>query len=254
MFFVLSKILQYLVSPLLWVIALLVFSLLSKKQVRKRNALRLALGLLLFFTNPFLINEIWLAWEPEAVLMRDVASYDAAVVLTGVTRGDREPHDRTHYAEGSERILDAIQLYKMGKVKKIIISGGSGSLLEVANSEAHDLRRTALFAGIPAQDILLEEKSRNTRENAQYTKELLQKSPELDRLLLITSAFHMRRAMGCFEKAGVAVEPFPVDFYTHDPSFAVNDLLIPSLDAFKKWDHIMHEWLGYSMYKLLGYS
>ncbi|WP_066838629.1 YdcF family protein [Rufibacter ruber] len=254
MFFVLSKTLQYLVMPLLWIVALLGFGLISKKQARNRKALWLAVAALLFFTNPFLINEVWLAWEPEPVLMQEVPHYDAAVVLTGVTRGDKSPHDRTHYGEGSERILDAIQLYKMGKVRKIIISGGSGSLQEVVNTEAHDLQQTALYAGVPAQDILLEEQSRNTRENARFTKELVQQQPRLQRLLLLTSAFHMRRAAGCFAKAGLAVATFPVDFQTHDRSFTPDDLLVPSAEALYKWEKIIHEWVGVITYKLLGYA
>lgn len=254
MFFVLSKILQYLLMPLLWIIALLVFGMISKKQPQNRRALQLATGALLFFTNPFLVNEVWLLWEPEAVLMHEAKTYDAGIVLTGVTRGDRQPHDRTHYSEGAERILDAIQLYKMGKLRKIIITGGSGSLQAVVNTEARDLQRTALYAGVAPQDILLEEKSRNTRENALFTRELLRQHPKLKRLVLITSAFHIRRAKGCFAHVGVPVDTFPTDFQTHDRSFALNDLLIPEVSALANWDRLVREWVGYVAYKLWGYA
>ncbi|WP_192820476.1 YdcF family protein [Rufibacter sp. LB8] len=254
MFFVLSKLLQYLVMPLLWVLALLVFGLISRNKAKSRKAFLMATGLLLFFSNTLISNEVWLAWEPKPVLMKDVALYDAAIVLTGVTRHEKSPHDRTHYSEGSERILDAIQLYKLGKIKKIIITGGSGSLVSVANTEAQDLRQTALYAGVPTADILLEEKSRNTRENAQFTKELLQAHPELKKLLLITSAFHMRRAQGCFTKANVAFDAFPADFQTQDRRYTLDDVLIPNVDALKNWSKILHEWLGFVTYKLLGYA
>ena len=212
------------------------------------------IGLLLFFSNPFLINEALLAWEPEAVLMKDVSVYDAGIVLTGVTEVNKSPHDRVHYREGSERILDAIQLYKTGKLQKIIISGGSGALKKVARIEASNLQQTALIAGVPAKDILLEERSRNTRENALYTKELLQQHPELKELLLITSAFHMRRAQGCFEKVGPEFHTFPADFQTHDRSFHLDDFLIPDPEAVWEWAHLIHEWVGYVTYKLLGYA
>ncbi|WP_210465307.1 YdcF family protein [Rufibacter roseolus] len=228
--------------------------LLLRNQTKKRLAFRTGLVLMLFFTNPFLSNEAWLAWEPEAVLMKDVPTYDAGIVLTGVTEVNKSPHDRVHYQEGAERILDAIQLYKMGKLKKIIISGGSGAIKEVERTEASNLQQTALYASVLAADILLEERSRNTRENAQFTKELLQTQPHLRKLLLITSAFHMRRAKGCFEKVGLKPDTFPVDFQTHDRSFHLDDLLIPNPEALQQWSKLIHEWVGYVTYKLLGYS
>lgn len=254
MFFFLSKIMQYAAMPLLWIVVLLVFSLFSKKQLRKRKALAAAVMLLLFFTNPFLANEVLLAWEPGPVLMAKVGNYDAGIVLTGITEVNKSPHDRVHYNEGSERILEAVQLYKMGKIKQILISGGSGAIKEVARTEAENLQHTALFAGVPAKAILVEQESRNTRENAQNTKALLGKQPEIQKLLLITSAFHMPRAKGCFEKVGVAVDPFPVDFHSHDRSFYLDDLLIPSVEALHRWTSLIHEWIGVVVYKVLGYT
>ncbi|WP_223808839.1 YdcF family protein [Rufibacter hautae] len=217
-------------------------------------AFRTGLVLLLFFTNPFLSNEAWLAWEPESVLMKDVPVYDAGIVLTGVTEVNKSPHDRVHYQEGAERILDAIQLYKMGKLKKILISGGSGAIKDVERTEASNLQQTALYAGVPAGDILVEERSRNTHENARFTKELLQNQPQLKKFLLITSAFHMRRAKGCFEKVGLKTDTFPVDFQTHDRSFHLDDLLVPDPEALQQWSKLIHEWVGYVTYKLLDYS
>ncbi|QHL86804.1 YdcF family protein [Nibribacter ruber] len=254
MFFILSKLLQYLTSPFLWIMAVFVFGLFSRNQGKKRWAFRVGLVLLFFFSNPFISNEVWLAWEPEAVLMKDVKNYDAAIVLTGVTEVNRSPHDRVHFNEGAERILDAVQLYKMGRVQKIIITGGSGAIKDVVRTEAENLEQTALYAGVPKQDILIEQRSRNTRENALYTKELLSQHPELQRLLLITSAFHMRRAQACFEKVGLNFDTFPADFQTHDRSFHLDDLLIPSAEALQDWTRLLHEWVGVLTYKLLGYS
>ncbi|RNI29110.1 YdcF family protein [Rufibacter latericius] len=142
----------------------------------------------------------------------------------------------------------------MGKLKKIIVSGGSGALKDVERTEASNLQQTALYAGVPATDLLLEERSRNTRENATFTQELLSQNPQLKNLVLITSAFHMRRAKGCFEKVGLKTDTFPVDFQTHDRSFHLDDLLIPSAEALYDWARLIHEWVGYITYKLLGYS
>jgi len=253
MFFILSKLLDFVVNPLFWILALFVFGLFSRESSQKRKAYRAGIFALLFFTNSFLVNEAWLAWEPEAVFMNDVQPADAAIVLTGITQPNKSPHDRVHYNEGSERILDAIQLYKMGKVRKILISGGSGSTQKVEHTEAEDLQQTALFAGVPKSDILLEQRSRNTRENALYTKELLAKHPELEKLLLITSAFHMRRAQDCFQKVGLTFDTFPADFQTYDSNFNWGSI-VPEASALYKWERLIHEWTGLVVYKVLGYA
>lgn len=254
MFFILSKVLFYLAMPITWILLLVLVALFTRRKRLKLYLYRVAAVLLLFFTNPFFANEAWLWWEVPPVLMKDVGAYDAGIILTGVTNTTKSPHDRVHFERGADRVLHALQLYREGRIRKIIISGGSGALVARHATEAAELKHVLLLAQVPEHDILLEEKSRNTHENAKYTKELLQQHPELKKLLLITSGFHMRRATACFEKQGIRTDPFSADFTSKDRSFYPDALLVPQEQALANWQRLFREVLGYLIYKVIGYA
>jgi uncharacterized SAM-binding protein YcdF (DUF218 family) len=239
--------------PLTWILALLLYALFTRNEKRRKRSLVILTALLLIFTNPFLINEAWLLWEHPPTPFTKVKHYDAAIILTGITNKDKSPEDRVYTNKGADRILQPVRLYKEGFVKKIIISGGSGSLTREETSESEDLKTILVCSGIPQSDILLEEKSRNTHENAVFTKALLKQHPEFKKLLLVTSAFHIRRASGCFKNEGIKADAFSVDFYTTDRSFAFADLIVPQEYCLYLWQKLFHEILGYIVYDVIGY-
>ena len=253
MFFILSKILYVLVAPLTWIVLALLIALFSKKVRRKRIALIVTASLLLLFTNPFLSNEAWLLWEHPPKSIASLPTYDAAIIFTGLTNQDKTPHDRIYTNKGADRVLHTVQLYKLGKCNKIIVSGGMGSLRDKFETEATSLKRILLNAGVPDSAILLEERARNTHENAKFTKELLMLHPELKKVLLVTSAFHMRRSDGCMKKAGVVADTFPADFYTTDRLWTFDRLIVPNEWNLYMWQKLLHEITGYVTYKLMGY-
>ncbi len=253
MFFVLSKILQYFLMPLIWVIVLLILAVLLKSSKWKRISLISSLGILLILSNPFLSNEAWRAWEVEAMPIEDVDNYDVAVILTGVTSYREDVPDRIHTSKGSDRFLHPLQLYRLGKVKKFLITGGSGRILKYSVPEADQIEKILLLAGVPEEDILTESNSRNTRENATNTAAFLEKHPEFKRILLVTSAFHMRRSEGCFDKVGIEADGFTTDFYGYERRFTPDETIIPSISAFNLWHLLIHEVSGFIIYKLLGY-
>lgn len=240
--------------PVVWLVSLSIYATFTKHSKRRRLVLKVITGLLLFFTNPFLLNEAWLAWEVPPAPLTGSATYDVGILLTGITSKTKSPHDRVYLERGADRVFYALWLYKYKKIKKIIISGGSGSLQPVYGTEATELRTILLTGGVPAADILVEDKSRNTRENALFTAALLKQHPEMRSFILITSAFHMRRSLGCFAVVGVVTSSFPVDYYSTDRSYYPNKLIIPSEEAFAGWHLLLHELTGYITYKLLGYS
>ena len=193
-------------------------------------------------------------WEIPPLPYRQLqGEYDAAIVLSGVTASDKGPHDRVHLHKGGDRIMHAVQLYKLGLAKKILITGGSGLLETDSISESERMQRVMILSGIPEKDILLEESSRNTYENAQFSKPLLDEHFPAGRFLLVTSAFHMRRSMACFEKAGVAVQPFSTDFYSTDTAYRFEHFVIPYAEAIATWGKLLKEWFGIITYKLMGY-
>lgn len=252
MFFVLSKILFYVLMPLTWILVFLFIAIFSKKEERRKKSLVTGVVLLLFFTNPFICNEAWLLWEHPPTAVNKLGNYDAAIVLTGITNQDKSPKDRVYINRGADRVLMPLRLYKEGKIKKIIISGGSGSLKQRESMEADELKQILLQSGVPADAIIVENKSRNTHENASFTKAVLSQHPELKKLLLVTSAFHIRRADGCFKKQGIKADVFSVDFYTTNRSFSFDEI-IPQEQALYYWQKLFHEVLGYLVYKMMGY-
>ncbi len=253
MFFILSKILQYILMPYLWIFIMFFGALFLKKGKHQKKLLSVGIILLFFFGNEFIAREAMALWEKEPVNISALSDYETGIVLTGVTKQKSAYQDRTFFDKGADRLLHAVQLYKAGKISKILVTGGSGSITKRVATEAADLKRAFLYCGVNASDLIIEDKSRNTRENAFFTKVTIQKNRLSGKFLLITSAFHMRRAKGCFDKAGVKTDIFPVDYYTGDRKFTPDTLIIPSADGLSLWTRLIHEVFGYIVYKLISY-
>ena len=254
MFFLLSKLLDFVLLPVVWLAVLLLLALLARPGSRwQRRSLWAATLLLLLGTNNALVNEALLAWEKPAVALAAVTPADAAVLLTGVAIGNKSPHDRVYLSRGADRFTNALWLYRAGRVRYIVISGGSGSVLHTVGTEAAGLRTLLRLSGVPDSALLLEERSRNTRENALFTKALLARKPGIRSLVLVTSAFHERRALGCFAQVGLHPQPFPATFYTSDRSWLPDYWLLPNIEALDRWSLLLHEMAGYLVYKVAGY-
>ncbi|SNC64649.1 Uncharacterized SAM-binding protein YcdF, DUF218 family [Hymenobacter gelipurpurascens] len=254
MFFVLSKILDFLISPMLWFIGLLLLALLLRHTKWRNRLLVAAVGLALLLTNAALVNEALLAWEVPPVRLTSLGHHDAGILLTGITATRKSPHDRVYVAQGADRLLHTLWLYRAGRIRKIIVSGGSGDLAGAkVRAEAQELTTLLRLAGVPQQDILLEKNSRNTRENALNTKALLARHPDIKSLVLITSAFHERRALGCFRAVGLQPAVFPASYYSSDRQTTLTYWLVPSDEAPRLWSVLLHEMVGYAVYRVLGY-
>jgi uncharacterized SAM-binding protein YcdF (DUF218 family) len=252
MFFILSKIFYFLLMPITWIVLCLILGLLLKKGRLKMLFLWLGFAQLIFFSNPFILNEIVNKWEIKAIPIKSLINYDVAIVLTGVT-SDQKPRDRVNYRRGADRVLHTIHLYKIGKVKKILVTGGSGSVLNSNEDiESENIKQTLLLAGIPEENIILETKAKNTHENALFSHPILQKQFPGQSYLLVTSAFHMRRAYACFKKEGINTTPFPVDFYSEE-RVLTPDKFLPDAEPMMAWKILIKEWVGIIAYKITGY-
>lgn len=254
MFFLLSKILNYLTMPLVVVCLLLLLSAWLRESWWKKICFRLGLTLLLFFTNDFLANEAMRLWEIPATPYHEVSkTYEWAIVLSGVTKAEMYPDDRVYFQRGADRVTHTVQLYKKGLVKKILISGGSGRLLNIGEKEAHDLAQAMVMMGVSQGDIIMEADSRNTHESAVAATNILSSITTPQDCLLVTSAFHLRRAAACFKREGWEVDIFSTDFLTHQRTFTLDVLLIPKIEALISWHHLIKEITGYMTYKVAGY-
>lgn len=193
-------------------------------------------------------------WEIPTIKESDMKGYDVGIVLGGMVSYDSHL-DRLQFSKGSDRILQAIQLYEDGIIDKILITSGSGSITYADIKEAPLIKRYLATLEIPEDDILIESESKNTHENALFSKPILDKEAPHGKYLLITSAFHMRRGVGCFNKVGIKVTPFSTDRYSGGPRrWSLDFLLVPNIDAFQAWNVLIHEMTGYLVYKIAGYD
>ncbi len=253
MFFILSKILSFLTTPVTWVSALLLSSLLIKNPARKRIVFISGILTFFLFSNSFLLDEAMRRWEVPATHYRDLGTYEAGIVLGGLLTYDAQ-YDRIQFYRGTDRLLQAVELYKRGVIRKILFVGGSGSLEYPDMKEAPLVKRFLTEIGIPAEDLLSENESRNTHENAVFARPILEKNNIRGNCLLLSSGFHLRRAASCFRKTGISVIPYSTDRYSGPRIFRIYNLLLPSSEALFTWEILFHEWIGYMVYKIQGYA
>ena len=148
------------------------------------------------------------------------------------------------------RIVTAARLQRRLKVP-IIVSGGR--VYRQVNSEAAIAKRFLTDLGVPGQMVILEEKSRDTYENAIHTKEICRKRG-FNNPIVLTSAYHLKRALTLFERAGLDVTGFPADFRTAaGRRYGWQDFL-PSTGGLDNTHDALHEYLGLLYYRLVPKS
>jgi uncharacterized SAM-binding protein YcdF (DUF218 family) len=180
-------------------------------------------------------------------------TYDVGIVLGGGMIQIDKDFNRLIYRNNLDRILQAIDLYKEGRIKKILISSAAGTLYERYQNESTLLKPFLLKIGIPAQDILIDSLSDNTRQNALNSSKILNKQFPGGKFLLITSALHMRRSVGCFNKVNVHTTPYATNKITGERKYYFDYLFIPNNDALNSWSALAHEFFGYVIYAVMGY-
>ncbi len=255
MAFILSKALLFLIAPLNWVVVLLLYGLLARNGRRRRLACASGALATVFFTNPFLGNAVLNLWEPAPMAISEIdAPFDVGIVLGGFARAQAAPRDRLHLSDDSDRLIHALELYRRGKIRKILISSGAGNVLGEKIDEASVTSAFLLRMGVPAGDVIIENRARNTHENALYTARLLEARMPEARCLLLTSAFHMRRALACFRKQDLEVTPFATDMSAQPLGFSPYDLILPNPMGFQSWGRLIKEWVGFAVYRMRGFA
>lgn len=253
MFFYLSKILAFFTSPLVWVMVLFLVGLLMKNKIKGRTILIIAAIALYVFSNSFFVDECMRQYEFVSKDFQPAEKFEYAVVLGGMISYD-ERLDKPQFSNASDRIFQLLPLLKKGNIKKILISGGSGSILKPDHKEAAILKKYLLDIGIPDSVISIENESKNTRENAVNTKKILEEKKIKSPFLLVTSAFHMKRAKACFEKVGLTqFRVFCTDGYSGPRKFQFDHCLIPNPHALSTFTLLIHEVTGYLVYWCMDY-
>jgi len=254
-FFFLSKILGFILSPLVWVFGLLVYSFFTKIETRAKK-LRIAAIIVLYIScNSFIVDEFFRVYEPVTA-DHDLTTthYDGAIVLGGIGEVDMRLK-KINFAHSGDRLFQTIRLYKLGRVDRIIFTGGSGSIEFPEKREGLYVQKYLREIQIPDSVMLFENDSRNTYENAIFTKKLVGDSLLNSKFLLITSAYHMPRALAVFKKAGFTnITPYITNKVSGVRRFTLDHLFIPSIDAAFNLQFLLHEWVGFLMYKIKGYA
>ncbi|WP_269497442.1 YdcF family protein [Castellaniella sp. S9] len=250
-----NNLLANLIVPLnLSVTLLLLAAILFMVRWRKTAALIAvgAVGWVLFWSLP--TSSLWaggLLEQRYPYIQADRQPVEQAiVVLGGNTANNRdnwfEPYDRS---TAVSRIETALKLYEAGRAPLIVVSGAA---LDGGQSEAHMMAMALSNQGVPSHAIIQEDHSFTTRENAVYTAEVLRRL-NIDRILLVTSALHMPRAMASFQKTGLTptAAPSPPQIVVPEqPDFSFWSPDLRTLDASRS---IVKEYLGMLVYWLRGW-
>lgn len=263
MFFFFSKFLTLFLFPLplfIFTGIILVFFLVSGRW--KKFILLLPFLLLWLFSSNWMSRSLLLPLEEDYPPLdwSEVKEHEYVVVLGGMFHNLTRYPGRAELVSSADRITDTILLYKKGKAKKILYTGGSGALFFNQVKEADLAKIFFQNFEIPESDFFLESESRNTRENAIFTKELLEEMatlqnpknpPPIPRFLLVTSAFHMGRSVREFEKLGLEFTPYPTDYRTLHPDTGFWENAIPSAGALDTSTMAIKEWVGRFAYAIL---
>lgn len=250
--FTLSKLVGVALDPGWWLVAGLVAGCLLCWAGRIRAArLPLSLAAVIALVAGVTPAGGWLVGQLEERFPATAVSGPIAgiVVLGGLVDPALSAAREAPALNGAaERLTAFIALARQYPDAKLVFSGGSGSLFNQEIKEAAVLRRLLEGLGIPLSRMLFDDQSRNTHENALLSRALAMPQPG-ERWLLVTSAMHMPRAMGCFRAAGFAVSAYPVDHRTWPggghwlPGLASGLAMIAAG---------LHEWVGLAVYRLLG--
>jgi uncharacterized SAM-binding protein YcdF (DUF218 family) len=258
-FFYASKILWYCLQPsgLLLVLMLAGASLLIARYQTAGRRLVLAAAMLLLFGG-LLPLSTWLVLPLEQRFARADLSgraVDGIIVLGGMEDPRVSTARHAHAIdEAAERLTEAAALARRFPQSKIVLTGGSAEILSAPTIGADAAALVLRDIGISGDRLLLEREARDTWENALKTKKLVNPEPG-KRWLLVTSAWHMPRAMGAFRKAGFPVEPWPVDYRTAGWPDALRLFPFESpAQGLRQLDLVVHEWLGLLAYRLSGRS
>lgn len=260
--FVVSKLLLFVTQPLSWVVLLLMAGLVFLRTGLRQSPQKASWGFTCVALACFVL--VLQGWGvlPDAGIRRlentyppqasppDLKHFAGIVVLGGALDSAAVWEGRTQPAlnGAAERMVAPLPLMQQHPHLRLLFTGGEGALFAQGLTEA---QRADIFyqsMGLDPRRLILEDRSRNTFENAVLSAAIagvdIQKP-----WLLVTSAWHMPRSMATFEKAGWNVTPYPVDFRTGQ-STAWSDYSLS--DGASRWQLLLHEWLGLWVYQFTG--
>ncbi len=257
MFYFVSKVIGWIISPLHLGLVLLGIALglrILKRRPRTRNWLVIVACAEMWIFSLRLVSEP-LTWglehqfDPAPKLETEPA---AIVLLCGFTRvPERGTYELT---EASDRLVETVRLAHVYPKALVVVSGAYVDDYGAKYSESTVLHQLLVDMGIEPERIRMDDVSRNTRENAIESKRILTDviaTADHGPILLVTSAMHMPRAAACFAKQGVQIVPWPVDYRMKGLGLRG---LFPGIDDMSQSNDALHEYFGWLAYRLSGYT
>lgn len=254
MFYYLSKVFWFFIQPLNLTIFLLLAGLIAGLIGRRRLAVTgSVLAFLILALSAWTSLGAMMLTPLEERFQRPPLpqKVDGIVVLGGgfegginLVRGGYE------LSSGGDRMVETAILARRFPQAKVVVSGGNGSLFLDGEGDADTAPRLLVPLGVSADRLVLEDKSRNTYENAVFSRKLVEPKPG-ETWLLVTSAFHMPRAKALFDKAGFPTVPWPVDYRTSGKE-GVGLFRDNAADSLENTTMAIREWIGLFAYWLSG--
>ena len=242
--FLVSKIVGLLLNPILWILGFLLWSYFTRVPGRQKKMAAISLIMLLFFSNTWIIYNILGNYQYKPRPMQQGEQYSAGILLGGLAGYD-EKLQQAFFNPSSDRFIQTLKLYKEGYIRKIIVSGGNAIFAKGPFREADFLKENLIACGVAATDILSERDAKNTLENSRFTHRITDSLQLTKPFVLITSAFHMPRALRIFKGEGMEVRPFPCAYLVlpADKIFTWQSLF-PSANAMNLWSVYLKEQVG----------
>lgn len=219
----------------------------SKKT---KHFLVASLLLLVVFSNPWLYRKAMLHYQEKPIDPASTLLPKTAILLSGIVGFDSTGHG--HFGSSADRYIQVAHLLHTGKISRLIISGGSGNFWRKEKIESLFIRDQLMQQGISDTSLIAETLSRNTYENAAFTRRVIDSLHLKGPFLLITSALHMPRAKKVFTKAGIDFIAYPCDYKVYPQVADFKNTFYPEMTILRDWEDLIKEWVGTVVYRLTG--
>lgn len=258
MFSLISKFLPLFIYPigLIWILLALSL-LLRKKPGWQKTAIILAIAVIWIGGNSWIADSLKYSLEWQYLPPKEFPKAEVIVILSGGTDAPIYPRSIVEVGGAGDRVIYGAHLYHQGVAPQILVSGGSVPYIGENSPESNHMAELLIMLGVPEKAIWQESVSRNTFENALYSYEFLRKKG-IDRIVLVTSAFHMPRSVMVFEQQGFEVIPAPTDYSITAESWQrlwepelITQLFsfFPTASNLSNTTHSLKEYIGLMVYK-----
>lgn len=239
----LHKILPVFVMPIMLIIYLLIFALWKKKPL----LIYASIACLYFFSTPVFVNAFftWVEGSEPRSLPKDIPNADAIVVLSGMINQVKSTDGVYPEWGDPDRFFGGIELYKARKAPKLIFTGGKMPWDTTSLTEGDILKRYALAQGVSDWAIFLSSDVQNTADEAKAIGGLIGKDKKI---ILVTSAYHMKRSQRLFEKQGFYVIPYKVDWKVDKVNTNIFMDFLPNAGSFELLNTGFREFIGRVIY------